>query len=398
MATHEELTLIREARAGKANAQLDLGTRYIHGSEALPKNFEAAMHWLGCAAQQGSLEACQLIARHIPLACALSLHKAQTLAGWFERAFDAGETQAGLYFAKLVLQQIGAAPCAQLHERALAALLTVAHCGEPEAQWLWAGELRSRGDSEAALAWATRAAKGGIKAARMALADHAWERGDHDEFLSWALPLARVARDAVTSRKESLPGQTEEYLRLLTRCAEVLAGRADSCERDVRAFWEPAASRGERQAQLAYGLWLARLRINGEPAAFGPAVSDYEQAIQWLVLAGRQSVAEAWYALSKLYGSPLYSKAKVELQRHYRQKAAEQGHRQAQYECGMCAWNAGEQRATNALRALYWLELASDQGCAAAAEMLRQIRQSHAAALCKTLVPSTSDRNVLFTA
>ncbi|MBV8636221.1 MAG: hypothetical protein JO002_17135, partial [Burkholderiaceae bacterium] len=129
MATHEELTLIRDARSGKLAAQLGLGARYLDGGAALPKNREAAMHWLACAARQGSVDAAVLIARHIPLDCALAAQDAMTLACWFEQAFEAGATEAGLLFAKLVLRDPGDTGFADMQERALVALQAAAHCG-----------------------------------------------------------------------------------------------------------------------------------------------------------------------------------------------------------------------------------------------------------------------------
>jgi TPR repeat protein len=397
MATHEELTLIRDARLGKTAAQLDLGARYLNGSAALPKNLEAAMHWLGCAAQQGSIEACTLIAQHIPLDCALAAHDATTLAVWFEQAFDAGITEAGLLFAKLVLQERDVEAAADLQERALAALHTAAHCGSHEAQWLWAGQLRRRGGCEStALAWETRAAQRGLETARLALAEQAWAQGDHDNFLAWALPPARAARNTAVDKGPGAlsPGQ----VRALARCAETLASRPASCERDIRTFWECAAACGDVRAQLQLGLWLAGMRADCEPSLHGPALPDYDMAAQWLVMAGRQGATDAWYALSRLYGSARHARPNAKLQRHYRHKAAELGHRRAQYECGIHAWGGGEGRASSMMRALYWLELASAQGCTASGEMLRKIRQSDPGRLCKTLIASDADREPLLTA
>ena len=397
MATHEELTLIRHARSGKPAAQLELGRRYLNGGAALPKNLEAAMHWLGCAAEQGDLEARSLIACHIPLDCALAARDAVTLATWFEQAFHAGVTEAGLPFTKLVLSQCNKFQFSDWQERALAALHTVAHCGSHEAQWLWAAQLRLQGGCDStALAWEMRAAQGGLEAARLALAEQAWARGDHDTFLAWALPPARALRNAAIGHF----GRTlsQEQLRALMRCAEALASHPDSCERDIRAFWECAAASGDATAQLCFGLWLADMRADGEPALRGPTKPDHDSAVQWLVLAGRQGLPEAWYALSRLYGDARHARPNAELRRHYRQKAAELGHCRAQYECGIHAWSSGEGRASSTVRAVYWLELASAQGCAASTEMLRQIKLSNTEILSKTLIASNASKEALFTA
>ncbi|HBZ04903.1 MAG TPA: hypothetical protein DEP03_00535, partial [Massilia sp.] len=67
MANREELAIIRGARAGRADAQLALGKRYLFGSAGLPQSLPTALHWLDRAAHQGCLESCQLIGNHVPL-------------------------------------------------------------------------------------------------------------------------------------------------------------------------------------------------------------------------------------------------------------------------------------------------------------------------------------------
>lgn len=395
MATYEELSLIREARSGNLAAQLDLGARYIAGSTGLPKNIEAALHWLSCAAMQDSLDACLLIARHIPLELALQYHPPLGLCHWLGHAFAAGETDAALPLAKLVLEHAELAEQAGLHTQAMLALQTAAHHGSHEAQWLWARTLFEQGDGEElALAWATRAALGGVDAARLALAEHAWEHDDHAGFLEWARPFADAAVDAAAA--DTLPPLSATQLSVLARCAQVLSQTQQAFEA-VTGFWEIVAASGDRQAQFSLGLWLARIRDDGTPLP-GKHRRDWAQAIQWLIEAGQQGMAEAWFALSKIYAGGDEAMANPELARHYRQKAAELGHRRAQYECGMHAWNASRSSATHALRAMYWLELASNQGCTDSQAMLRQIRHPDTALFCKTLAGIREGRNVLFTA
>lgn len=67
MANREELAIIRGARAGRAEAQLELGRLYLFGSAGLPKSLPTALHWLDRAAKQNCAEAWQLIGNHIPL-------------------------------------------------------------------------------------------------------------------------------------------------------------------------------------------------------------------------------------------------------------------------------------------------------------------------------------------
>ncbi|MGH8856347.1 MAG: SEL1-like repeat protein, partial [Telluria sp.] len=65
MANREELAIIRNARAGQAAAQLELGKRYLFGSAGLPRSLPTALHWLDRAARQDCQQAWQLIGNHI---------------------------------------------------------------------------------------------------------------------------------------------------------------------------------------------------------------------------------------------------------------------------------------------------------------------------------------------
>ncbi|MBV8635179.1 MAG: hypothetical protein JO002_11850, partial [Burkholderiaceae bacterium] len=247
-----------------------------------------------------------------------------------------------------------------------------------------------------ALAWEARAAQGGLESARLALAEQAWAQGDHAAYLAWALPVARATRGNLVGKRSN--AISPEQVEALAKCAKILAAQPDSSERDIRNFWECAASHGNAQAQLDFGQWLACTPGDDEPAARVPSPSDLDMSAQLLVMAGRQGKVEAWYALSQLYGSAHHPRPSNALQRHYLKKAAERGHRQAQYECGLHAWNNGEARASGVVRAIYWLELANDKGCAASRELLQQIRQIETELLCNARIASSASMNALFTA
>ncbi|PWF55147.1 hypothetical protein C7C56_003385, partial [Massilia glaciei] len=121
MANREELGIIRAARAGRPLAQVELGKLYLLGSTGLPKSLPTALHWLERAACQECPEAWELIGTHIPLE--LARQSPRPLALWYERAFDAGVTRAGLVLAQLVLEpQAGAARAAAPSARTAKAL------------------------------------------------------------------------------------------------------------------------------------------------------------------------------------------------------------------------------------------------------------------------------------
>jgi len=65
MANREDLAIIRAARAGKAEAQLALGRRYLFGGNGLPQSYATALHWLERAARQDMADAWLLIGEHI---------------------------------------------------------------------------------------------------------------------------------------------------------------------------------------------------------------------------------------------------------------------------------------------------------------------------------------------
>jgi TPR repeat protein len=400
MANREELAIIRGARAGRAEAQLALGKLYLFGSAGLPKSLPTALHWLDRAARQDCAEAWALIGNHIPLDVAR--RGAAPLAAWYERAYDGGVVRAGLVFAQLVLDDAACAeagreaPSASLRAKALGALEHAAQAGFAEAQWLLArqhGTAPANGASAGAGAadadagavsggaprpagqrWLRRAADSGVPEARFALLELAWENGQWQAYLERALPLARALAQAAAAKGMQRPSPDE--VTLLSRCARLLA--APDAPLPVEAaelhrFWELAAAEHERHAQLALGLWYARMQVDGRRVAAGTGSANFKKAIRWLTLAGEQGLAEAWYALSRIYVKPEFSQRNVADAQKYLERAAEMGYRDAQLECGNNAWRARRENENNDVRAVYWLQKAAGQGCAEAAAALGKI-------------------------
>jgi len=289
MANREELAIIRNARAGQAAAQLELGKRYLFGSAGLPQSLPTALHWLERAARQDCPQAWQLIGDHIPLE--LAKGSAAALAPWYERAYDDGSVHAGLVFAQLALASdaqsadaTASAPSSPpsgaegpQRRKALRALEDAARAGFPTAQWLLArrrepgaaplrtadvhaaggsggmpgpsitpGTRDIRGAHDAndtheareagaiSQGWLRRAADSGVAEAQAAMLAQAWDAGRHDDYLARALPLARalVAASAGRGQLQRLaPGD----ITLLSRVARLLdagvaAGAADAAD------------------------------------------------------------------------------------------------------------------------------------------------------------------------
>lgn len=385
MANREELAVIRGARAGRVGAQLELGKLYLFGSAGLPKSLPTALHWLDRAAQQDCAEAWQLIGSHIPLE--LAQQSQRPVAGWYERAWNDGSPRAALVYAQLVLAQ-PTPPRPAVRDRAARALEDAARAGFAEAQWLLArqhGAAEARAGASpapepvppaASQRWLRRAADAGVAEARFAVLEQDWTQGKHAAYLARALPLARTVLQAVEARGRTGPRLAPGEVRLLSRCARAAAagGAAhDLSAAELQRFWELAGAEHDRHAQLALGLWYARMQVDGKRVAAGAGSANFKKAIRWLMLAGEQGLPEAWYALSRIYLKPEFSQRNVADAQKYLQQAAEMGYRAAQLECGLNAWRARRENENNDVRAIYWLQKAAGQGCADAAAALRKI-------------------------
>lgn len=390
MANREELGIIRGARGGQPDAQLELGRLYLYGSAGLPKSLPTALHWLDRAAQQGCDKACELIGAHIPVE--LALQSTRPLAQWYERAFDAGVLRAGMVLAQLTLEYQAGAACDQARrDKALRALESAARAGVPDAKWLYAryqsGQEAVRPATAPLLTatvpperWRARDAAPPVAAPAAAPAsaplDGLWLEGDLERFLAAALPQARALLRTDQGTLRPAGCLSREDVTLLSRCAQALSrlpGKELASDDEVRRFWELAANEHDPQAQMALGLWHARMLVDGRRVAVGPGSANFKKAIRWLLLAGEQGLAEAWYALSRIYIKPEFSQRNVADAQGYLERAAGMGYRDAQLECGNNAWRARRENEGNDVRAVFWLQKAAAQGCAQAAAALLKI-------------------------
>ena len=387
MANREELAVIRGARAGRAESQLALGRLYLFGSAGLPKSLPTALHWLDRAAQQGCSEAWQLIGNHIPVD--LARDSPQPVTGWYERAYDGGLVRAGLVYAQLVLGVAldGECPPAQ-RAKALRALEDAAGAGFPEAQWLLAREhgaappdtdepaARIPTASPAGQRWLRQAADSGVGAAQFALLEQDWSAERWSVWLARALPLARGLAGSDAAQDRTAARLAPDEVLLLSRCARLIEANDvphDVAPDELLKFWEIAAAEQDRHAQFALGLWCARMRVDGKRLPGSHGAANFKKAVRWLTQAGEQGLAEAWYALSRIYIKPEFSQRNVVEAQKYLERAAEMGYRDAQFECGNAAWRARRENENNDVRALFWLQKAAVQGCPKATVALRKL-------------------------
>ena len=388
MANREELAVIRGARAGHADLQLALGRLYLFGSVGLPRSLPSALHWLDRAAQQGCAEAWELIGNHIPVD--LARDSREPVTHWYERAYDKGLMRAGLVFAQLVLGmgRNTALPAAE-RAKAMRALDDAARAGFPEAQGLLAHERGAAAPElagiplprKAPFAVAGRPRQRGapghaVAPAQFAQLEQDWSSGNNAAYLAHALPLARAVAGSEAAHGRAAARLAPDEVLLLSRCARLAeadgAGQALSAA-ELERFWELAAAEQDRHGQLALGLRCARMRVDGKRLPGSSGAANFKKAVRWLNQAGEQGLAEAWYALSRIYIKPEFSQRNVLEAQKYLEQAAGMGYRDAQLECGNAAWRARRENENNDVRALFWLQRAAAQGCPRAGAAVRKI-------------------------
>jgi TPR repeat protein len=361
MANREELAVIRGARSGDAACQLRLGKLYLTGGASLPCSLPTALHWLSRAAATGLDEAWLLIGRHIPWQYASD--DRDSLLPWYARASEAGVVQAAFTLGQLLLQEPAFAH-AGMRQQARRALDAAAGAGSAEARALLA-RLRPAAPEPVA--------RGTAPVLREMAHDDPDEPCE-DLLRRGRALLAQAPAEAVAWRGSSADA------RLLSRCARAMAhdhgdaavDGAAGVNGELQRMRELAAAGGDRDAQLALGLQLARMDAEGARLAHG-GMANFKRAVRWLTLAGEQGLAGAWFALSRIYVKPEFSQRCVSEAQACLERAAELGHVAAQLDCGMHAWRLRRSDERNDIKAVWWLQKAAAQGCGQARAMLERI-------------------------
>jgi TPR repeat protein len=384
MANREELIIIRGARSGDAACQLALGKLYLFGGASLPCNLPTALHWLCRAGAQGMAEAWQLIGRHISLEHALNSR--EIVLPLYARAAEDGVGQAALVLAELLLQDGDALEGeASWRATALTALRRIS--GKEARQLLTrllppaAAPAPAAAGKSAAVPPLWTAAAGNAAEAQYELLDRIWQENERHDFLACALPLARslvAAVDGEAQRSTILPLHAAQVL-LLSRCAQALAEQEGAGD-DLPRMRELAALGGDRTAQLALGLALARMNTDGDRVEHADGTVNFKRALRWLAQAGEQGLADAWFAMSRIYIRPEFSQRSLREAHACLEKAADMGHSGAQLECGIHAWRARRGDEQNDVKAAYWLQKAAAQGSAEAQAALDRIAPAPAPA------------------
>lgn len=392
MATREELAVIKAARAGESGAQLALGSRYLCGGTGLPRSNGTALYWLKRAAQQGVDDAWMMIGRNISYEQVKDLSSPRETAIWYEKAFDAGVTHAGLTFARLVLDNTEQFD-SNSHARAIGALSFLAGKDDHQAQWLLAQQMQLHSHDEdnddddaiekslkaimhdGALKFEerliTEAAHAGIEQAQYALLDKAWKRADYAGFARDAAALVEklFARNAVAVaqiKKEvdvtSAIFLSSEESTLLLRFAQWRLRAATPDPVEIGVTLELAALTGNTEAQFELGLLCAKIDREGKRVFMEHGLANFKKALNWLTLAGDGGSALAWHALARIYSRSIYSQRNLDVALQHLEKAADMGLVDAQYELAQISWRNRRDDSLNDVRALYWWQKAAEQG------------------------------------
>lgn len=375
MATREELAVIKAARAGESRAQLALGRRYLNGGSGLPRSKGTAFYWLRRAAQQGVDDAWMIIGRNITYEQVKDLSPPREAAVWYEKAFEAGVPQAGLIFARLVLEHTDQFD-SNAHARAIAALSLLASRDDHQAQWLLAQQMQRHGQpvvpGAASSAVEERlmqeAARAGIEQAQYALLDKAWQQDQGQTFARGAQPLV----ERLLERNGAALGQLEkdadaaslvqlnrDEATLLLRYGQWLARAAQPDLPELMRLFELAALAGEVEARLELGLLCAKIDRQGQRVFMDQGLANFKKALHWLVLAGEGGCAPAWHALARIYSRSIYSQRNLQVAQQYLEKAAEAGLVEAQVELAHILWRNRRDDPLHDVKALYWWQQAA---------------------------------------
>jgi TPR repeat protein len=120
--------------------------------------------------------------------------------------------------------------------------------------------------------------------------------------------------------------------------------------------------------------------VDGVRARDGITSVNFKRAIRWLIQAGEQGLAEAWFVLSRIYVKPEFSQRSMVEAQAYLERAAAMGHANAQLECGINAWRTRRDSADSDVRAAYWLLKAAARGSVVAEKVLQKVAPASAPA------------------
>ena len=378
MASHDAVRLLSAARKNDPVALLEVGRLYLSGGNGLPKHLGLAYRYLSRAAACGSTEACLLIGDDIPAAI---IDDPGSAIPWYEVAAASGSAKAKVVLAELHIVQ-GSSPDSVARARRL--LQEAAATGDPNAQRRLALLSLQNATHESvaeALGLLTQASRAGAEQATHDLAGLLWDRGNWDRWLAGAIPgqICLCQHDEACERAsacyerlhgEAVPaGSPEDCYRygvlLLT------AGRLDCVKWITRA-----AEAGHARAQYLRGLLSMGPAFTPRgPASISAktkfAPLNYKTALNWHMLASKQGLAEASFAIHCLYSLRTFSLRSPSAAAKFLAAAAGQEHAEAQYRLAKSLWLQGRRKPTREV--VNWVRSAAAQGHLDAQRLLDEI-------------------------
>ncbi|MBE0612187.1 MAG: sel1 repeat family protein [Burkholderiales bacterium] len=352
MATRLAQRLIRDARSGDSEAQVNLGSLYLSGGEGLAASQEAALHWLLMAAREGCTDADRLIAESV--ANGRVKTQLKHCVGPCQRA--ANEGQPAGYCALGDIHASSNGTVVDL-SKAQAAYRAAAEAGHiPAARklgLLLAHELRSvttRAGEEAAH-WLRTAAVAGDALAAQGLAKLLWHNGD-EAAAQWLEPDAQKGDPEAMYRLGDLLCRQPD--------AELSRRGADWLKRAVR--------KGHPQALWRYGRMHVKY-LGNAPAGLPHSPLKASRLLERAAAAG---VSEALWDLARVYEIPRFSRRDLGKAREYLEQAANAGICEAELELGKRLSRYKNDRDTR-IAAGRWLSSAAAKGSSEAKALLESI-------------------------
>lgn len=317
MASRSVLPLIRQARAGDAKSQFELGKLYLDGGEGLGVNQHSALLWLDKAAEQGHASAWRLIGQRVSPWLADNAQNPKNLIRWYELAANDGCARAQTKLAQLLLTKQHAGDAANPAEAAMQLLRSAAAKGDATARLeLGIRLLSERADggpkTDQAVECLEQAHAAGKGAAARHLAEHYWQAGNAELAYLW-----------------------------YSRCIDLQD--VELCYRFgmLRALLgEPGGKFLERAAAARHPLACEELGLGyaiGWDQDSGSTLNsrNFKKSVRWLERAASLGSAKACFFLALLYDHPNCSFRSHGKAREWLFEAAHRGHGEAQYRAGV---------------------------------------------------------------
>jgi TPR repeat protein len=319
MASRSVLPLIRQARAGDATSQFELGKLYLDGGQGLGANQHCALLWLDRSAEQGYAAAWRLIGQRVSPAVVDKAYNSQNLIRWYELAANDGCASAQTKLAQLLLSNKYryTGDAANRADAAMQLLRCAAAKGEATARLeLGICLLRERRGEGAkthqAVELLEQAYAAGKGAAARQLAEHYWQVGNAELAYRWYTRCIDLQDVELCYRFGML---------------RVLLGEPGG------KFLELAAAASHPLACEELGL---RYAIGWCRDSDGALTSrSLKKSVRWLERAASQGSAKACFFLALLYNHRHCSFRSHGKAREWLFEAARRGHREAQYRAGV---------------------------------------------------------------